>query len=85
MYRSDNGWFAEPQFNDAVQTCRQHISYRRVGSHYQNIIVEHSIKELTLGSFTPLLHDQTMAKSSEYHDVALTLHGSVSEVQKPGN
>ena len=56
-YRTNNGRFAETQFKEAVQTCGQHISYCGEGSHHKNSIVELRIKELTLGSCTPLLHD----------------------------
>ena len=55
-YRSGNGRFPEPLFKDAVQTCGQQIRYCGVGSHHQNAIVELRIKELTLGSWTLLLH-----------------------------
>ena len=48
------------QFKEAVQTCGEKISYCRVGSHHQNAIVEHRIKELTLGSWTLLLHATRM-------------------------
>ena len=55
-YREDNGRFTEPQLKEAVQTCRQHIIYCGVGSHQQNAIMEISIKELILVSWTLLLH-----------------------------
>ena len=39
-WRLDNRRFIDPQFNEEVQTCGQHISYFRVGSNHQNTIVE---------------------------------------------
>ena len=54
-YRADIGRFAEPHFNEAVQTCKQHISYYRLGSHHQNAIFECRIKGLALGSCNLLL------------------------------
>ena len=55
-YRADNRSFTDSLFKDAVQTCRQHISYCGVGYRHQNEIVKHRIKEFTLGSWTLLLH-----------------------------
>ena len=55
-YMADNKGFTEPEFKEAVQTCRQQISYCRLGSHQKNEIVERRIKELNLGSCNLLLH-----------------------------
>ena len=55
-YNSDNRSFTYPQFNEAVQTCRQQISYCGVGSRHQNVIFDHVIKEFTLGISTLLIH-----------------------------
>ena len=55
-YWVDNRRFAETLFKEAIQKCRQQMSYCGVGSHHQNAIVERRIKELTLGSCTFLLH-----------------------------
>ena len=55
-YISDGGRFRETQLKELVQTCRQNISYCRVGSNHKNAIVKLRMKELTLGSWTLLLH-----------------------------
>ena len=54
-YRADNGRFADTMFKESLQICRQKIIYFRVGYHQQNTIVEHRIKELSLGSQNLLL------------------------------
>ena len=55
-YRSDNGRYSETLFKEAIQTCRQQISYYGVGSNHQNEIFERRIKELALGSRILLIH-----------------------------
>ena len=55
-YRTYNVRFTETTFKEAVQIYIHHISYCGVGSHHQNSIVDCRIKELPLGSQTPLLH-----------------------------
>ena len=64
-YRSDNQRSADTQFKEAVQNCGQQINYCGVGSHHQNEILEHMIKELTLGSWTLLLQDTRLWKEAE--------------------
>ena len=59
-YRANKGIFSEPQFKRGFQTCVKHISYFRVGSHHQNIIVEHRINELALDSWTLLLNSNIL-------------------------
>jgi hypothetical protein len=55
-YHSDNGCFADPGFQQAIKDADQNITYCAVGAHHQNNIVEKQIKELTLISWTLLLH-----------------------------
>ena len=55
-YRTVNGRFADPQFNEEVQTFGQQIIYCGVGYLHQNEIVDLRIKELVLGIHTLLLH-----------------------------
>ena len=43
-YRADNRRFTDPQFEDRVQTCGQHISHCWVVSHHQSAIIESRIK-----------------------------------------
>ena len=54
--REDNGRFSDPLLKELFQTCRQNISKYVVVSHHQNKVVDHRIKELTLVSWTLLLH-----------------------------
>jgi hypothetical protein len=55
-YHADNGRFADAGFQQAVKDSNQKISYCAVRAHHQNGIVERRIKELTLISWTLLLH-----------------------------
>ena len=52
-YRSDSRIFSEYLFKETIHTCGKHISYCGVVYNHQNTIVEHRIKELTLGGRTP--------------------------------
>jgi hypothetical protein len=59
-YHADNGCFADKGICD---DCSKHglvISFCGVGSHHQNGIAEHKIKDLTLGARTLLLHAKHM-------------------------
>ena len=62
-YRSDKK-NPEPLFKESVNTCGQQISYCGVGYHHQNAIFEHSIKVITLGSHTLLLHATRLCPKS---------------------
>ena len=55
-YRADNGCFADAGFQKAITDANQSITFCAVGAHHQNGIVEQRIKELTLISWTLLLH-----------------------------
>ena len=55
-YRADIRQFTDTLFRETVQTYIHQISYCGVVSHNQNKIVDHSIKEFTLGIWTILLH-----------------------------
>jgi hypothetical protein len=55
-YRADNGCFADAGFQKAIKDANQSITFCAVGAHHQNGIVEQRIKELTLISWTLLLH-----------------------------
>ena len=55
-YRAYNGIFSEPQFKEAVQTCRKNISYYGVSYQHKNAIFERMINKLTLVSWDLLLH-----------------------------
>ncbi len=55
-YRADNGRFADAGFQKAIKDANQSITFCAVGAHHQNGIVEWRIKELTLISWTLLLH-----------------------------
>ena len=55
-YRADNGRFADPSFQAAVQTSGQQISFCGVGGHHQNGIAEKKIGDLTALARTLLLH-----------------------------
>ena len=59
-YRTDIRRFTETQFKEAVQYCGQLMIYCGVVFHLQNEILEHRIKELTLGSCTLLLRATRM-------------------------
>ena len=54
--RADNRRYADKGFLDAVQDSNQTITFRAVGGHHQNGIVERKIKELALIVRTLLLH-----------------------------
>jgi hypothetical protein len=55
-YHADNGRFAGAGFQKAIKEENQTIAFCAVGAHHQNRIVEWWIKELTLISWTLLLH-----------------------------
>jgi hypothetical protein len=55
-YHTDNGRFANAGFQQVVKDSNQKITYCAVRAHHQNGIVEPRIKELTLISWTLLLH-----------------------------
>ena len=55
-YRADNGCFADAGFQKAIKESNQTITFCAVGAHHQNGIVKQRIKELTLISWTLLLH-----------------------------
>jgi hypothetical protein len=55
-YRADNGRFTDAGFQKAIKGANQSITFCAVGTHHQNGIVERRIKELTLISWTLLLH-----------------------------
>ena len=57
-YHADNGRFAEKGFKDEVEKCNQTISYCGVGAHHQNGLIETTIKSVTNGARTILLHAQ---------------------------
>jgi hypothetical protein len=50
-YCTDDGWFADSGFQQAVKDSNQKITYCAVGAHHQNGIVKRRIKELTLISW----------------------------------
>ena len=49
-------FFAEEGFKSDVSDNNQTISYCGVGSHFQNVIAEDAIKQLTDKSMTMLIH-----------------------------
>jgi hypothetical protein len=55
-YCMDNGRFADAGSQKAIKEANQSITFCAVGAHHQNGIVERRIKELTLISWTLLLH-----------------------------
>ena len=55
-YQADNGRFADAGFQKAIKVAHQSITFCAVGANQQNGIVERHIKELTLISWTLLLH-----------------------------
>ncbi len=55
-YHVDNGQFEDSDFQQAAKDCNQKIIYCAVGAHHHYEIVERRIKELTLISWTLLLH-----------------------------
>ncbi len=55
-YHADNGRFAEKLFKDDCKAQGQHLTFCGVGAHYQNGIVERTIKDVTLATRTILLH-----------------------------
>ena len=55
-YRADNSHFADAGFQKAITDANQSITFCAVGAHHQNSIIERRIKELTLISWTLLLH-----------------------------
>ena len=55
-YRAENGRVAYKGFHDAVQDSNQTITFRAVGGHHQNGIVERKIKRINLIARTLLLH-----------------------------
>jgi hypothetical protein len=55
-YCADNGHFADAGFQKAIKEANQTITFCAVGAHHQNGIVKRWIKELTLISWTLLLH-----------------------------
>jgi hypothetical protein len=48
----DNGQFADKGFRDDCTSSNHTITFCGVGSHHQNGIAEHKIKDITLGSQT---------------------------------
>jgi hypothetical protein len=75
---ADNGRFADSGFKQAVKDCNQKITYCAVGAHHQNGIVEKRMKELTLISWTLLLHAKRHWPYYGTHDVAIcTQQGSI--------
>ncbi len=59
-YHANNGRFADQGFQDDSNLSNQVITFCSVGSHHQNGIAKHKIKELTLGAQTLLLHAKRM-------------------------
>ena len=59
-YHSDNGWFADNGFIDAVKGKDQNITFCGVGAHHQNGIIENKNNFLTTGGRTLLLHVRRM-------------------------
>ena len=55
-HHSKNGLFDTKIFKDAVYTAGQTLSFCGVNYHHQNGKVETSTKDVTPGSFTPLIH-----------------------------
>ena len=53
---ADNGHFAEREFREEVRRCLQEITFCRVSAHHQNGLDEQAIKDLTLITWTLLLH-----------------------------
>ncbi len=55
-YCANNGCFEDAGFQKAIKEANQSITFCAVGAHHQNGIVERRIKDLTLISWTLLLH-----------------------------
>ncbi len=59
-YHADNGWFADKGFRDDCTSSNRTITFCGVGSHHQNGLAEHKIKDITLGGQTSLFHAKHM-------------------------
>ena len=57
-YHAYNGRFAERSFTNDCKASTQLINFCGVGAHHQNGIAENTIKQLTLISWTLLVHAQ---------------------------
>ena len=57
-YHADNGRFVERSFTNDCKASTQRITFFGVGAHHQNGIAENKIKQLTLISWTLLVHAQ---------------------------
>jgi hypothetical protein len=55
-YHADNGRFAESLFMSAVAESGQTISFCRVSAHFQNVIVEKRIRDMSEQARKQLLH-----------------------------
>ena len=55
-FHTDNGIFAEEGFKSDVSDNNQTIRYCGVGAHFQNVIAEDDIKQLTEKARTMLIH-----------------------------
>ena len=58
-YHYDNGRLAESALKKDCESKMQHLTFCGVGAHQQNGVSERIIKDLTLSSWTLVLHDQS--------------------------
>ena len=65
-YHADNGLFAKPAWINKCKRCHWDLTFCGVGSHHQNGIAEHAIKQVTLIYRKILLH--TMQYEPEYYN-----------------